>query len=113
MEFEAKSKVDPADIIRLIQEHPELYSFDSKQRLRLATDLEDTDTRFLAAEELLTDLGLNADNPDHDAALQTGQPFDPVHGQSLSGDVGLALEVLERFDRRANSSPNSCSPVRS
>ena len=62
IEFEAKPSVDPARIITLIQTDPQRYSFDSKQRLRLTADLELLEDRFDTLEELISMLGMPADD---------------------------------------------------
>lgn len=71
IEFEAEPKTDPAKIVMLIQEQPDKYSFDSRQRLRMTADLEDADERFYATETLLRELGASAQDAGHDAAGQT------------------------------------------
>jgi transcription-repair coupling factor (superfamily II helicase) len=62
IEFEAMPAVDPARIIELIQNEPERYAFDSKQRLRLTADLEDIEARFEALEALISNLGISTDD---------------------------------------------------
>lgn len=62
VEFAENTRADPTTLIRLIQDNPERYSFDSRQRLRVVSDLEDTDTRFNASEELLGMLAESSGN---------------------------------------------------
>jgi transcription-repair coupling factor (superfamily II helicase) len=48
--------VDPARLVKLIQDSPDRYSFDSRQRLRVTAALEEPEARFAAVESLLNTL---------------------------------------------------------
>jgi transcription-repair coupling factor (superfamily II helicase) len=65
LEFEATTQVAPEVLVKLMQQQPKRYGFDSRQRLRITAPLDDIDTRFAATEELLQLLA-----PEHDAAAQ-------------------------------------------
>ncbi len=55
--FEAKPKVDPMSVIRMIQQQPKLYMMDGPDKLRIRHPLPDAADRFNAARALLTTLG--------------------------------------------------------
>ncbi len=57
LEFTAQPKVDPADIIRLLQSAPRLYKLDGPNRLRILADLPDGDSRIDALQVLFGRLG--------------------------------------------------------
>ena len=62
IEFEATPSIEPARIIELVQNEPERFAFDSRQRLRLTADLEAADTRFSVVEELINSLAAPTDD---------------------------------------------------
>jgi len=62
IEFEAMPSIEPARIIELVQNEPERFAFDSRQRLRLTADLEAADTRFSVVEELINSLTAPTDD---------------------------------------------------
>ncbi|MGN6192253.1 MAG: TRCF domain-containing protein, partial [Rhodanobacteraceae bacterium] len=51
--FRAKPEVDPATIIRLIQQKPRVYKLDGQDRLRIALELPEPADRLRMAGELL------------------------------------------------------------
>ena len=63
LEFSATPSVDPARIIELIQQEPDRFAFDSRQRLKLTADLHETGERFNAIEDLVDQLA----HPGNDA----------------------------------------------
>jgi transcription-repair coupling factor (superfamily II helicase) len=58
LEFSATPSVDPARIIELIQQEPDRFAFDNRQRLKLTADLHETGKRFSAIEDLIDQLAL-------------------------------------------------------
>lgn len=54
--FEAKPKVDPMSVIRMIQQQPKLYAMDGPDKLRIRVPLPESADRFNAARALLTTL---------------------------------------------------------
>ncbi len=56
VEFSTGGAVDPALLVRLIQEEPECFSLDPRQRLRMQAELIEPDARFAAVEQLLEQL---------------------------------------------------------
>ena len=54
--FEAKPKVDPMSVIRMIQQQPKLYAMDGPDKLRIRVPLPEAADRFNAARALLTTL---------------------------------------------------------
>jgi transcription-repair coupling factor (superfamily II helicase) len=54
--FEAKSRIDPMAIIRMIQKQPELYTMDGPDKLHIKVSLPFPEDRFNAARALLTRL---------------------------------------------------------
>ncbi len=57
VEFSANHRVDPKQVITLIQQASSSYRLDGRQRLRFKQAAPDAALRFAAAERLLTDLG--------------------------------------------------------
>jgi transcription-repair coupling factor (superfamily II helicase) len=57
--FEDTPAINPMIIIKLIQESPEIYKLDGKNKLRFLMPLEDNESRFQALEELLSLLQSN------------------------------------------------------
>jgi transcription-repair coupling factor (superfamily II helicase) len=51
--FGAQADLDPANVIRLLQAHPERYRFDGADKLRLSMDLPELDDRVKAINGLL------------------------------------------------------------
>jgi len=56
IEFAARTEVDPALIVRLIQQKPAVYSLDSRQRLKLKAAIDDYEQRFAVLEALVAEL---------------------------------------------------------
>jgi transcription-repair coupling factor (superfamily II helicase) len=56
VEFGNNGTVDPARLVKLIQDSPDRYSFDSRQRLRVTAALEEPEARFAVVESLLNTL---------------------------------------------------------
>ncbi len=54
--FEAKPRVDPMSVIRMIQQQPKLYAMDGPDKLRIRVPLPGAADRFNAARALLTTL---------------------------------------------------------
>ena len=54
--FEAKPKVDPMSVIRMIQQQPRLYAMEGPDKLRIRVPLPEGPDRFNAARALLTTL---------------------------------------------------------
>lgn len=54
--FEAKPRVDPMSVIRMIQQQPKLYAMDGPDKLRIRVPLPEAADRFNAARALLTTL---------------------------------------------------------
>jgi len=54
--FEAKPKVDPMSVIRMIQQQPKLYAMDGPDKLKVRLPLPEPADRFNAARGLLTAL---------------------------------------------------------
>jgi len=54
--FEAKPKVDPMSVIRMIQQQPKLYAMEGPDKLRIRVPLPEAADRFNAARALLTTL---------------------------------------------------------
>ncbi len=57
LEFTADTRVDPQNLIRLMQQAPKDYRLDGPQKLRLLSRKEDPADRLLLAEQLLQALG--------------------------------------------------------
>ncbi|WP_447730124.1 transcription-repair coupling factor [Pseudoxanthomonas suwonensis] len=57
--FEAKPKVDPMSVIRMIQQQPKLYAMDGPDKLKVRLPLPEAADRFNAARGLLTALAPN------------------------------------------------------
>jgi transcription-repair coupling factor (superfamily II helicase) len=57
VEFGTGHRVDPARVIRLLQQGGGRYRLDGQQRLRLKLESPDASARFRAAAALLDDLG--------------------------------------------------------
>ena len=51
--FTDNPDINPVNIIKLIQEKPDIYKLDGKNKLRFYMSLEDNDKRFHAVVELL------------------------------------------------------------
>ncbi len=51
--FEKETPVDPAVLIRYVQNHSRTHRFDGPQKLRFTLKLEQAEQRFKAGEELL------------------------------------------------------------
>ena len=60
LQFAEKPAIDPMGVIRLIQGQPKHYRMDGPDKLRVALDLPDFDTRLKAARGLLLALGPSA-----------------------------------------------------
>jgi transcription-repair coupling factor (superfamily II helicase) len=56
--FSSKPQVDPANIVRLIQNEPSTYSFDGTDRLRFSMALETGDARIGALDGVLDALAM-------------------------------------------------------
>jgi len=54
--FEARPKVDPMSVIRMIQQQPKLYAMEGPDKLRIRVPLPEAADRFNAARALLTTL---------------------------------------------------------
>ena len=54
--FEAKPKVDPMSVIRMIQQQPKLYAMDGPDKLKVRLPLPEAADRFNAARGLLAAL---------------------------------------------------------
>jgi transcription-repair coupling factor (superfamily II helicase) len=54
--FSAQPQVDPAQIIRLIQQKPSVFKLDGQQKLRFKQDLTEADQRVRAVEQLIDSL---------------------------------------------------------
>ena len=57
IQFGNDTPVEPAAVIRLIQQQPKTYRLDGQDRLRFSMELEDREQRIGAVENLLTHLG--------------------------------------------------------
>jgi len=53
IEFSAKTSVDPAILVHLLESEPGRFRLDRQQRLRVTDDLEQPDRRFALAEQLV------------------------------------------------------------
>ena len=51
--FDDRPGIDTGELVALISQRPDLYSFDRRQRFVLRQELEDHETRFTALEELI------------------------------------------------------------
>ncbi len=58
IEFRANPPVDPASIIRLVQERPDRYAFEGESKLRIRAEYPEAAQRLEAAEQLLDRLGV-------------------------------------------------------
>ena len=54
--FQARPNIDPARLIRLIQDQPQHFRLEGSDRLKLVMELPDTETRLQALEQLLETL---------------------------------------------------------
>jgi transcription-repair coupling factor (superfamily II helicase) len=51
--FGPAPKIDPARVVRLIQQQPRVYKLDGQDRLRFLQELPDAEARAAAVERLL------------------------------------------------------------
>jgi transcription-repair coupling factor (superfamily II helicase) len=58
--FQPRPGVDPATVIRLIQQHPRIYRLDGQDKLRVAMELPEATDRLRAAGELLETLAVRS-----------------------------------------------------
>ena len=58
--FAPQPKVNPSNVVALVQSQPETYAFGGADSLRFKCDLSDEQQRFEFVEELLTTLGADA-----------------------------------------------------
>jgi transcription-repair coupling factor (superfamily II helicase) len=61
LQFREQTAVDPARLIRLIQEQSRIFRLDGQSKLRFNLELEDLDRRFAWAHDLLADLGAESE----------------------------------------------------
>jgi transcription-repair coupling factor (superfamily II helicase) len=54
--FNEKPAIEPMTIIRLIQQQPQRYQLDNKQRLKFIKKMEDGESRLAAIDELINQL---------------------------------------------------------
>jgi len=73
IEFAARTTVDPASLIRLIQSGPRTWRLDRQQRLRFSEDLDDTEQRFAFVESAIRGLLAGQPAPVRAAALAAGR----------------------------------------
>ncbi|SFG42082.1 transcription-repair coupling factor [Neptunomonas qingdaonensis] len=57
IEFEQSPKVDPFTIVMMIQKQPKKYKLEGASHLRFSLEMDDTEQRFSAVENLLKELG--------------------------------------------------------
>jgi len=55
--FTAKPKVDPLNVIRLVQREPKRYAFEGQDKLKLKREMNTAEERVRVATELLGMLG--------------------------------------------------------
>ncbi|MFQ5609587.1 MAG: TRCF domain-containing protein, partial [Woeseiaceae bacterium] len=58
--FGADSRIDPVELVRLVQNDAGTYRLQGSHRLQFRQDLENLDTRFAAIEKLLERLAVKA-----------------------------------------------------
>ncbi len=61
LQFREQTSVDPARLIRLIQEQSRIFRLDGQSKLRFNLELEDFERRFAWAHDLLADLGAESE----------------------------------------------------
>ncbi|MFP4146613.1 MAG: transcription-repair coupling factor [Halorhodospira sp.] len=55
--FGSQPRIDPAQLVVMVQQEPQKYRLDNQQRLHFSADLSDEETRFRGVEALLDQLG--------------------------------------------------------
>ncbi|WP_018716790.1 transcription-repair coupling factor [Arhodomonas aquaeolei] len=66
IEFGDRPAVDPAALVRLVQEQPAVYRLEGQERLRFNRETEDADSRIREVEALLQTLGAGKPSPSDD-----------------------------------------------
>jgi transcription-repair coupling factor (superfamily II helicase) len=57
LEFDSTPKVDPFTLVMMVQKQPQKYKLEGASHLRFILDMDDSEKRFNAVDNLLQELG--------------------------------------------------------